>query len=212
MKISPDFIEQLRRGERHIARRDPVLRPLVKGVGPCALRPYNRHFEILLRSIISQQLSTKVALTIGNRLKKLNTPARFPNAVQIIAADHADLRATGLSNQKVSYMKDLAERTTTGAVDLRKFKRQSDEEVIEALVSIKGIGVWTAHMFLIFSLGRLNVLPVGDFGIRKAIAQLYGLEQLPGPAEIATIAEENQWYPYCSVASWYLWRSLSAAA
>ena len=208
MKVSQDFIEELNRAERHIARRDPVLRPIVRRVGACALRPHNRHFEILLRSIISQQLSTKVADTIGARLKRLNTPARFPNAKQIIAAEHTALRSVGLSNQKVSYMKDLAERTASGTVDLKKFKRQTDEEVIEALVSIRGIGVWTAHMFLMFSLGRLNVLPVGDFGIRKAIGQLYGFEKLPGAAEIEAIATKNRWHPYCSVASWYLWRSL----
>jgi len=208
MKVSQDFIDELTRAEQHIMRRDPVLRPIVRRVGACALRPHNRHFEILIRSIISQQLSTKVALTIGQRLKQINTPARFPNARDILAAEHAALRAAGLSNQKVSYMKDLAERTASGAVDLKKLKRQSDDEVIEALISIKGIGVWTAHMFLMFALGRLNVLPVGDFGIRKAIGQLYGFEKLPGPADIEAIARKNRWHPYCSVASWYLWRTL----
>ena len=208
MKVSQGFIDELTRAEQHIARRDPVLRPIVRRVGACALRPHNRHFEILIRSIVSQQLSTKVADTIGQRLKQINTPARFPNARDILAAEHAALRAAGLSNQKVSYMKDLAERTASGAVDLRKLKRQSDDEVIEALISIKGIGVWTAHMFLMFALGRLNVLPVGDFGIRKAIGQLYGFEKLPGPADIEAIARKNRWHPYCSVASWYLWRTL----
>jgi DNA-3-methyladenine glycosylase II len=208
MKVSQDFIDELTRAERHLARRDPVLRPIVRRIGACALRPHNRHFEILLRSIISQQLSTKVALTIGQRLKQLNSPARFPNAKEILAAEHAALRAAGLSNQKVSYMKDLAEKTASGAVDLRKFKRQSDHEVIEALIAIKGIGVWTAHMFLMFALGRLNILPVGDFGLRKAVGQLYGFEKLPVAADIEAIARDNRWHPYCSVASWYLWRSL----
>jgi len=203
-----EFTDEVRRAERHISRRDPVLRTIIKRAGPCSIRPYHRHFEILARSIISQQLSTRVADVIGDRLKRLSSPARFPTAPAIIAIDSTVLRAAGLSNQKVSYLKDLAERTSSGAVDLKKLKRLTDEEIIEELVSIKGIGVWTAQMFLIFSLGRLNVLPSGDLGVRKAIAQLYGFEQLPDATEIEVIARSNNWYPYCSVASWYLWRSL----
>jgi len=208
VRNTEQFTEEVRRAEKHIARRDPLLRAIIKKTGPCSIRPHHRHFEILARSIISQQLSTRVADVIGDRLKALNTPARFPTALTITVTDSKLLRAAGLSNQKVSYIKDLAERTATGAIKLGTLKKLTDEQIIEQLVSIKGIGVWTAQMFLIFSLGRLNVLPYGDLGVRKAIAQLYGLEQLPGATEIENIARSNNWYPYCSVASWYLWRSL----
>jgi DNA-3-methyladenine glycosylase II len=118
------------------------------------------------------------------------------------------LRSVGLSGQKLAYIKDLAAKVDNGTVHLKRIAQMSDDEIIAELTQVKGIGVWTVQMFLIFSLGRLNVLPVGDLGIRMAIQRLYGLEELPKPTAIEAIAEQNQWQPYCSVASWYLWRSL----
>jgi len=206
VRNTEQFTEEVRRAEKHIARRDPLLRAIIKKTGPCSIRPHHRHFEILARSIISQQLSTRVADVIGDRLKALNTPARFPTALTITVTDSKLLRAAGLSNQKVSYIKDLAERTATGAIKLGTLKKLTDEQIIEQLVSIKGIGVWTAQMFLIFSLGRLDVLPHGDYGVRSAIQRLYKLAELPDRETCHRIAEP--WRPYASIASWYCWRSL----
>ncbi len=200
------FQESLRGAERHLSRRDPFLRKIVKKHGPCLLRPHTRYFETLVDAIISQQLSTKVAEVIVNRFKALYSPARFPTPAQILTTPNETLRAVGMSNGKVSFIKDLAAKTEGGAIKLNRFSRMSDEEIVEMLTGVKGIGVWTVHMFLIFSLGRLDVLPVGDLGIRRAVERAYGFDHLPDAAEIERIAEENGWRPYCSVASWFLWR------
>ncbi|MGE0128577.1 MAG: DNA-3-methyladenine glycosylase [Blastocatellales bacterium] len=201
------FQESLREAERHLSKRDPVLRPFIKKHGPCRLRPHTRHFETLVDAIISQQLSTKAAETIVGRFKSIYAPARFPKPAHILATPDERLRATGMSGAKVAFVKDLATKTEDGVVKFSRLARMSDEEVIEMLVPVKGIGVWTVHMFLIFSLGRMDVLPVGDLGIRRAIERLYGFDRLPNPAEIEQIAEERGWRPYCSIASWFLWRS-----
>jgi DNA-3-methyladenine glycosylase II len=200
------FQETLRTAERHLSRRDPVLRVYIKKHTPCLLRPHTRHFETLVNAIVSQQLSTKVANTILGRFRALYAPARFPRPGDVLRTPDENLRATGMSNGKVSFIKDLAAKTEDGSLKLARLSRMSDEEVIEMLVKVKGIGVWTAHMFLIFSLGRLNVLPVGDLGIRKAIQTAYQFDELPNAVQIERVAEERGWRPYCSVASWYLWR------
>lgn len=202
------FVEQLSAAERHLSRRDAVLRPVIRRHGPCSIRPHRNHFETLVIGIVSQQLSARAATTILDRFKALYAPARFPSAVQIVETDSLRLREVGLSGQKSSYLKDLASRTAGGTLKLARLSTMSDDRVIERLVEVKGIGVWTAHMFLMFSLGRLNVLPVGDLGIRKAIEKAYGLDKLPQADEIEQIAKDRQWHPFCSVASWYLWRSL----
>jgi len=201
------FQESLQAAERHLSKRDPVLRPFIKKHGPCRLRPHTRHFETLIDAIISQQLSTKAAETIVGRFKSIYAPARFPKPAQILVTPDETLRATGMSGAKVAFVKDLAAKTEDGAIKFPRLSRLSDEKVIETLVAVKGIGVWTAHMFLIFSLGRLDVLPVGDLGIRRAIERLYGFDRLPSAAEIDRVAGERGWRPYCSIASWFLWRS-----
>ncbi len=200
------FQETLRAAERHLSKRDSVLRPFIEIHGPCILRPRTRHFETLVDAIISQQLSTKAADTILGRFKSLYAPARFPKPAQILATHDETLRATGMSGAKVKFVKDLAAKTEDRAIKFSRLSSLSDEEVVETLIPIKGIGVWTAHMFLIFSLGRLDVLPVGDLGIRRAIERLYGFDHLPSGAEIERIAEDRGWRPYCSIASWFLWR------
>jgi DNA-3-methyladenine glycosylase II len=205
---SGEFADSLREAERRLSRRDPVLRGFIKNYGRCSIRPHTRHFETLVGSIISQQLSTKVADVIQNRVKALYAPSRSLKPEHILAIPHETLRATGMSNGKVSFIKDLAAKTENGALKLSKLPKMTDDEVIEMLTQVKGIGVWTAHMFLIFSLGRLDVLPVGDLGVRKAIQIAYEFEDLPDAAQIELVAEERGWRPYCSVASWYLWRSL----
>jgi DNA-3-methyladenine glycosylase II len=204
------FNETLRAAEAHLARRDPVLRRVIKRHGPCAIRPrpHARHFETLVGSIISQQLSTKVADVIKARFSALYAPARFPSPAQILATPDEQLRSIGLSRAKAAYVKDIAAKAGDGSLSFARVGRMTDEEVIASLVQVKGVGEWTAHMFLIFSLGRLDVLPVGDLGVRRAIERAYGLAALPTAAEIEQIAQDRGWRPYCSVSAWYLWRSL----
>jgi DNA-3-methyladenine glycosylase II len=202
-----NFQELLRAAERHLSKRDSVLRPFIARHSPCRLRPRTRHFETLVDAIISQQLSTKAADTILGRFKSIYAPARFPKPAQILATHDEALRATGMSGAKVKFVKDLSAKAEGGAIRFSRLSRLSDEEVVETLIPIKGVGVWTAHMFLIFSLGRLDVLPVGDLGIRRAVERLYGFDHLPNAAEIERIAEDRGWRPYCSIASWFLWRS-----
>jgi DNA-3-methyladenine glycosylase II len=201
------FEAQLETAERLLARRDPALRPLIKSRGPCHIRPHTRHFETLVEAIISQQLSTKVADVIVGRFKKLYSPARFPTIDQILATPSEALRAVGMSNGKVSFIKDLAAKTIEGTVRFDRMTRMNDDEIMEMLLPVKGIGVWTVHMFLIFSLGRMDVLPVGDLGVRRGVERLYGFDHTPTAEEIEAVAEERRWRPYCSIVSWYLWRS-----
>ncbi|MDX2033637.1 MAG: DNA-3-methyladenine glycosylase 2 family protein [Blastocatellia bacterium] len=207
-----DFVQELQRAERTLARRDPQMRALIKRYGSCAIRPHTRYFETLVGSVISQQLSTKAADTIFKRFKALYAPARFPKPEQILATPDADLRGVGMSGSKVSFVKDLVVKTQDGVVKFNRLSRLSDDEIIDMLAQVKGIGVWTVHMFLIFSLGRLNVLPVGDLGIRRGVERLYGFDDLPVADQVETVARENGWHPYCSVASWFLWRSLENKA
>ncbi len=202
------FKEELRRAELMLSRHDPLLRPIIKRHAPCAIRPHRHYFETLVGSIISQQLSTSAAATILQRFRALYLPSRFPRPEAILDTPVDRLRAIGLSTQKVSYILDLATMTHQGQIRLSRLSRLADQEVIESLTRVRGIGVWTAHMFLIFSLARLDVLPVGDLGIRKAVRDLYGLSDLPNPTTIEAIAAERGWTPYRSVASWFLWRSL----
>ena len=206
------FVEELKKAERALSRRDPKMRELIKRYNPCLVRPHTRYFQTLVGSIISQQLSTKAADTIHGRFVGLYAPARFPKAAQIIETPDEHLRGTGISFQKIRYIKDLAAKTEDGTLKLSRLARMTDEEIIEMLTSVKGIGVWTVHMFLIFSLARMDVLPVGDLGVRRAIQLRYGFDQLPNPQEMERIADENGWRPYRSIASWYLWRSLENKA
>ena len=208
MNQTNTFPDSLRTAEKHLSRRDPVLRKIIKHHGECRIKPHTRYFDTLVGSIISQQLSTKAADTIHKRFIALYAPAKAPKASQIVQTSDETLRGVGLSYQKLSYIKDLAAKTGDGTIKLSRIAKMSDEEIIASLTQVKGIGVWTVHMFLIFSLGRLNVLPVGDLGIRNAIHRNYGLAEAPKPAIIEFLAEQNKWHPYCSIASWYLWRSL----
>ncbi len=189
----------------HLTKVDPILRRIIARVGPCTLRPRRQYFATLCDSIISQQLSTQVAKVIFNRFVALYAQRRpAPRAVARTPAHR--LRAAGLSGQKAKYLKDLAAGFLEGRIQPSRFARLSNEEIIEALVSIRGIGRWTAEMFLIFSLNRPNVLPVNDLGIKKAIRRWYGLRALPAAAIIRKIGKP--WNPYESIASWYLWKSL----
>ncbi|MCC6797070.1 MAG: DNA-3-methyladenine glycosylase 2 family protein [Candidatus Hydrogenedentes bacterium] len=198
----------LREGEKHLSRRDPFLRSVIRRAGPCGLRPHRGYYEILVRAIISQQLSGKAAETIINRFRAVYGPNGFPKPEQILATPDTTLRATGMSNGKVAFVKDLATKLEDGSLKLNRLSRMNDDDIIEMLTDVKGIGVWTAHMFLMFSLFRMDVLPVGDLGIRNAFHRHYGFTSAPTAVQMEAIAEENKWRPYRSIASWYLWRAL----
>lgn len=181
------------------------MRRLMDAVGPFTLRPEKKmRFSVLARAIISQQVSTAAARTIRGRLEALLPGGLVPQG--LVRLSDLELRSVGLSRQKASYLLDLAQKTLDGTVRLDRIGRLSDEAVIEMLTQVKGIGRWTAEMFLIFSLGRLDVLPVDDIGVRAAIKGLYGLDDLPSKKTCLEIAAP--WRPYATIGSWYCWRSL----
>ena len=192
----------------HLRRSDPVLRAIINQVGEYRIQFRQPVFETLVRSIVYQQLSGRVASVIFGRLIQAAGGAVTPES--ILKLRPARMRAVGLSGQKTAYIRDLARHTRDGNVVFGELAALSDNAVIERLTQVKGIGVWTAHMFLMFALRRPNVLPIGDLGIRAAIRKAYGLTELPKPGEIETLAKS--WHPYCTVASWYLWRSLEGDA
>ena len=199
------YNEQLEAARKQLLKRDPVLKAIIKQVGPCTLKPQRNYFQTLVRSIVSQQISTAAARTIMQRVVDHVHPHKI--APETMAQlDLQTLRSLGVSQQKATYLIDLTDRVERGLLNLKAIKRHNDEDVIQQLVQVKGIGVWTAHMFMIFSLGRMDVLPVGDLGIRNAIQRAYELDETPKPATIEEIAQP--WRPYASLASWYLWRSL----
>jgi len=181
------------------------MKEIVNAVGPCTLKINRDRYGSLVRSIVCQQISTSAARSICSRLTELAKPDGIvPENVARLST--IQLRSCGLSSQKLSYINDLTKKVIGDEVDLSQIGRLSDERVIETLTQIKGVGHWTAQMFLVFSLGRPDVLPHGDLGIRTAIRDSYNLGELPGKATCIEIA--TPWRPYASVASWYLWRSL----
>ncbi len=181
---------------------------VIDKIGPCTLKPQTDPFESIVDAIISQQLSMFAAQAIFNRFINYFKPKNFPEPEDIIKADTEELRKLGISYAKIRSLKDLSEKVISNEIHLDKITQLSDEEIINELIKVKGIGRWTAHMFLIFSLGRLNVLPTEDLGIRKGIQKLYRLRNLPDELKVKEIAQKNNWHPYCSIASWYIWRSL----
>lgn len=194
------------RARRLLARRDPVLRAIIAEYGDCGLADaqHTDHFVALAHAIISQQLSTKAAATIAARFDALFDGDASPG--QLASLTDERLRGVGLSGQKLRYLRDLAARVTDGSLALDALDAKSDDEVIAALTQVKGIGRWTAEMFLMFRLHRPDVLPVGDLGIVNAVQRAYRLRKTPTPARLATIGDA--WRPYRSVACWYLWASL----
>ena len=198
----------MRKAILHLKKSDPTLSAIIERVGSYGIQYREPTFETLVRSIVYQQLSGRVAAVIFARLVDAAKGQLTPQNILKLTA--ARMRKAGLSKQKTTYIRDLARKTAKGAVTFETLTALADHEVIEHLVQVKGIGVWTAHMFLMFALRRPNVLPTGDLGIRSAIRKAYGLEELPHPKQIEELAAS--WHPYCSVASWYLWRSLDNAA
>lgn len=201
------FEEKLKTASEHLTRNDKKLAPVITASGPCRIRPHTDHYGELVGSIVGQQLSSVAAGTIWRRVLDL-FGGRMPTPEQLIKVEDQKLRDVGLSWNKVKYVKDLAQHVLDGRLDLEHIATMPNEQVIEQLTAVKGLGEWSAHMFMIFGLGRLDVLPVGDLGVRKAVMNLYSLKELPDPALMVTIANKHNWHPYESVAAWYCWQSL----
>ncbi len=197
----------LKNGALYLTDADPVLGAVISTAPLPDFAPHTNYYQELVESIISQQLSVKAAATILKRFRGLFGEA-FPTPQQILEKDVETYRSVGLSRQKASYIRDLAEKVISGAVSFDTLDTLTNDEIIRELTTIKGVGVWTVHMFLMFCMGRLDVLPVGDLGIRNGIQKLYGLSERPGDAEIIDIALLNNWHPYETIASWYVWHSL----
>jgi DNA-3-methyladenine glycosylase II len=191
---------------RHLSSTDPVLGAIIERVGPCRLKPKaeGTHFDALLRSILYQQLSGKAAATIHERLRALYG-GRDPLPEELLATTDEMLRGAGVSRQKISYLRDLAVKVVSGEISL-DVDHMDDEEIIEQLAAVKGIGRWTVQMFLIFRLGRLDVLAELDLGVQNAVKRAYRMRRMVKPKDVLRVGE--RWRPYASVACWYLWRSL----
>lgn len=192
---------------RHLATADPRLARVMRRIGPCRLHAVAPRdpFEALCLSIASQQLSTKAAATIFGRFCDL-FPDRKPTPDHVMTLTDEEIRAAGFSRPKISFIRDLAARVLDQRLDLHDLKTLADDEVIEALVAVKGIGRWTAEIFLMFRLGRIDILPADDLGLMTAVQRLYGLRTRPDAKRLRKIGEA--WKPYRSIASWYLWQSL----
>jgi DNA-3-methyladenine glycosylase II len=193
---------------QHLVREDKMLARLIRKVGPCMLRPKRGRppFQALVRSVAFQQLNGTAAETIFGRLLALFPGKRFPAPEDLLATPDDQLRNAGLSRNKTAAVKDIAAKTLEGVVpDSRVIRKMSDEEILERLTNVRGVGPWTVEMLLIFTLGREDVLPATDFGVRKGFALTYGLKELPAPKEL--LAHAEIWRPHRTTASWYLWRA-----
>ena len=188
---------------KHIVKRDPVMRDIVKRVGAYALEIRGEPYESLLRAILYQQLAGAAAAAIERRFLALFDD-QVPQPHELATVSDDDLRAAGISRQKAGYMRSLADHFDNGLLDNRRLRRASDEAVIAEVTQVKGIGRWTADMLLLFCLGRPDVLPVGDLGVQNSMRLAYGLDSMPAPAKMEEIAEA--WRPYRSAGTWYLWR------
>jgi DNA-3-methyladenine glycosylase II len=192
---------------KYLREVDPKLAQVIDRVGECRYSPRTEgsHFDYILRAIVGQQLSTKAATTIHRRVLDVYG-GRSPSAAQLLATSDATLRSAGLSGQKTRYVKDLAARVTSGELHVDTLHELDDAEVIASLVRVTGVGVWTAQMFLMFRLGRMDVLPHLDLGVRKGLQLAHRMRKLPSPEKVLRVGKV--WSPYASVAAWYLWRSL----
>jgi DNA-3-methyladenine glycosylase II len=197
---------------QHLLRADKVLARVIRKVGPCPLAPRRGvpPYQALVRSVAYQQLNGNAAETIFRRFLAQFPDAKFPPPEHVVAAPDEKLRRAGLSRAKTAAIKDIAAKTIAGVVPTRRaIARMADAEIVERLTTIRGVGPWTVEMLLMFTLGRPDVLPATDYGVRSGFALVYGLKELPTPKDILTHGE--RWRPYRSVASWYFWRALDAA-
>jgi DNA-3-methyladenine glycosylase II len=204
MLISDDVAKE---AADYLMAHDAVLRPVIAEVGLTTMRPHTDYYRELVESIIGQQLSIKAAAAIEARFVAL-FEGTFPTPEQILTKTDEDLRAIGFSYAKARYVRDLAVHVLDGSVSFKNLNMLSNYEIVGEFTKVKGIGEWTMHMFLMFCMGRSDVLPVGDLGIKNGIRALYGFEHAPTPDGIREIARENLWHPYESIASWYVWQSL----
>lgn len=186
-------------------KKDPDLYPIICKVGKFQIKITKNHYQSLVEAIITQQLSGAAAKSIIRKFRAIYG-SRFPKPIDVIKTRNLELQRSGLSKMKINYIKDLSKKIESKEINLRKLCKMNDEDIIQQLIQIKGIGRWTAEMFLIFSLGRLDVLPVGDLGLKKGIAHAFSLDELPEISKIQALAQ--QWKPYRTVATWYLWKSL----
>jgi DNA-3-methyladenine glycosylase II len=194
----------MRKAINHLKKSDPVLAAIIEKIGPCKIQFGEPTFHSLAEAILYQQLNGKAAVTIFNRFTALAGDPLRPEG--ILNLTDAEMRGVGLSKQKTSYLRDLSEKTKAGLLEFERLPELSEQEVIEHLTQVKGIGVWTAHMFLMFTLRRPDILPTGDYGVQAAIKKHYGKRKWPKPAVMEKIAKP--WVPYRSIACWYLWKSL----
>jgi DNA-3-methyladenine glycosylase II len=194
----------MRKAILHLKKSDPVMRAIIERVGPCRMEFGEPTFHSLAEAIVYQQLNGKAAVTIFKRFADAAGDPVTPEG--ILTMTEQQMRAVGLSKQKSSYLRDLAEKTKAGLLEFERLHELQDEEIIQHLTRVKGVGVWTAHMFLMFTLRRPDVLPTGDYGVQVAIKKHYRKRKLPKPKDMEKIAKP--WSPYRSVACWYLWRSL----
>jgi len=190
---------------RHLRAADPVVGMLIEAYGPYRPRPAMDHYESLLRTILYQQLNGTAATTIRDRWMGLYG-GRYPTPTELLATTDEAFRSTGVSRQKAGYMRDVAERVLAGSLAFDALEAMPDEEVVEAITAVRGLGEWSAHMFLMFQLGRPDVLPVGDYGVRNGMRIAYHLDEMPTPSRVKEIGAP--WAPYRSVASWYMWRAV----
>lgn len=190
---------------KHFDRQDPVLAATIRKIGPLRLRRNRNYFQVLCKAIVSQQISTRVAEVIHGRFQAL-FEGRTPTPERVAATPEATLRGVGLSRQKVAYLHDLSARFLDQTIRPHQLNYLDNEDIVQRLIAVHGIGRWTAEMFLIFSLNRMDVLPVGDLGLRAAVQALYQLPELPGAKQLRSLGEA--WHPLETVATWYAWRTL----
>ncbi|MDB5162075.1 MAG: DNA-3-methyladenine glycosylase [Candidatus Saccharibacteria bacterium] len=198
----------LKEASEYLSNVDPLLAPVIARAGIPTITPHKNYYQELVESIVSQQLSVKAAATIMKRFLELFPGEAFPTPGQILEKDVETFRSVGLSRQKATYIQDLAVKVLEESVRFNHLDTLTNQEVIDELTKIKGVGVWTVHMFLLFCMGRLDVLPTGDLGIKNGIYKLYTLKEKPTSEMMEKIAKKYKWHPYESVASWYVWHSL----
>ena len=199
--------ETARQAAEYLATADPALAPVVARYGLCDIRPHRNYYQALAGEIIGQQLSVKAAASIRKRFESLFGD-KFPEPKAILQKSVDDLRTAGLSRAKANYIRDLAQHIVDGKVKFDHLDNLTNDAIVGELTDVKGIGEWTAHMFLMFCMGRMDVLAPGDLGIRNAVKKLYDLKEVPTPDQVKRRAARNHWNPYETVACWYLWQSL----
>ena len=194
---------------KHLSK-DRRLAKVIKDVGEYSIKVRRGRFESLVEAIIAQQISGSAARSISKKFRQIYHPARFPKVEDVAKTPYYKLRTAGLSKMKIRYIRNLSKMISTGSLRLDRFTPMSDEDIVEELTRVPGIGRWTVEMFLMFTLGRMDVLPVTDLGVRKGVQGIYGLSEIPQDEKIVKIAEK--WRPYRSVATWYIWRGLENLA